>query len=92
MYHENIYDSQFEWINIYKEENNYISDIQYNLLQNINSKIRLHNCKKFVYYKEDFKNNWVLYNYYLSPIFILYYPDKLIPYINWKINNIKQRI
>ena len=26
------------------------------------------------------------------PYFILYYPLELIPYIEWKIKNIKQRI
>ena len=30
----NIYESQFKWLNINLEENNFISDIQYNLLQN----------------------------------------------------------
>jgi len=88
----NIYKEQFKWLNENIDENNYISNMQYYLLKNKNIKTNLDKCKKYIYYKEDNFNGWEIYNYYLSPIFLLLFPEELIPYIKWKIKNIKQRI
>ena len=88
----NIYPTLYNWINNNTYENNTIIDKQYFLLKKENLNTNLKQCKKHFYYKEDNKNDWTLYNYYLSPIFILYYPLELIPYIERKIKNIKQRI
>ena len=88
----NIYKEQFKWLNENIDENNYISNMQYYLLKNNNINTTLDMCKKYIYYKEDNYNGWEIYNYYLSPIFLLLFPEELIPYIKWKINNIKQRI
>tara|TARA_B100000989_G_C19373446_1_gene398433 strand:- start:12 stop:293 length:282 start_codon:yes stop_codon:yes gene_type:complete len=88
----NIYHILHNWINDNTYENNSISDRQYFLLKKENLNTNLKQCKKFIYYKEDNKNYWILYNYYLSPIFLLYYPEELVPFVKWKIKNIEQRI
>ena len=47
--------------------------------------------KKVVFF-EDYNGAWKLYSYYLSGLIFSLYPPSLLPYIDWKLTNIKQRI
>ena len=88
----NIFHILYKWINNNTYENNSISERQFFLIKREKLNTNLKQCKKHFYYREENKNDWIVYNYYLSPIFILYYPEELVPYVKWKIKNIKQRI
>ena len=87
-----IYKSQYNYLH---NETNYpinysILNSQYNYIYKFNIPFDIRNKKDYFYYYNS--NKWQCYPYYLSGIFVSETPMELIPYIKWKIDNIKQRL
>ena len=80
-----------------REENNRLN-INIDILNNQKDLYRIYNIcyskkdKVYFYYREKSKYNWERCYYYLSGIFLTYYPINLLPFTRWKIENIKQRL
>ena len=76
--------------NFFSHSNN-ITNKQLLLLEDIFESYNISNKKNFIFL-EDCKGNWIFYSYYISGLIFTRYPEYLLPYLYWKIANIKQRV
>ena len=102
----NIYYIQYKYLEensyIYNNciDNNCIDNNKYINYSIINSQfldiyqknIVFKNNNKIDFFYNYSNYNWYKYPYYILGVFLTEKPKELIPYIKWKIQNIKQRI
>ena len=87
---------------IYKSQYNYLDNksnypINYSILNSHSNYIYKFNIPFDIKNKKDYlnyynSNNWYCYPYYLSGIFVSKKQIEFIPYIKWKLQNVKQRL
>ena len=87
-----IYKNQYKYL-----ENTIYGEINYSIINSqflsiYRNNIAFNTNNKKAYFFDYNNNNWYKYPYYISGIFLTGQPMELIPYINWKIENIKQRL
>ena len=87
-----IYKNQYKYLenSIYGEINYSILNSQFLSIYLNNIAFNTNNKKDYFFYYNN--NNWYKYPYYISGVFLTGLPIELIPYIKWKIENIKQRL
>ena len=88
----NVYKIQYDFLNnnMYYSIDYCILNLQHNIIYKNNITFNIYNKKDYFYNNKN--NNWYIYPYYISAIFLTNEPKELIPYIKWKIQNIKQRV